>query len=603
MERNSRAFVGIDLGTTNSVMATIDSYRRPVSLANSEGDILTPSVVFVEANGATIVGKEAAKAGILEPEGMIDAAKRDMGNASYHRMVRGRQYSPVTVSSMILKRLREDASLALGDITRAVVTVPAYFNEPRRRATAEAARLAGFQEVELLNEPTAAALAFGHSLGLFDQHAQVEPGLTKIPGQLNLFVYDLGGGTFDVTVMQIADRHFRAIVSDGDVCLGGRDWDERIVQYAAQCFHRECDGIDLLSRPEALVALRVQAEELKRSLTARMKSVMRVQTETHRLAIELSRQDLLELTGDLLSRTRLTCELALMDAKKTWSEIDVILLVGGSSRMPMVREMLLDMSGIEPTRCISPDEAVAHGAAIYAEMVFGTQGQGVVKESVQSRLTPSLQDINSHSLGVVGRDEFQQRRVAVLIPKNSPIPQSNSRIVYTRRENQRRIVIQVVEGESHDPEACALIGQCILTDLPEHLPAGTPVEIVFSYRRDGRLIVTSKLNGRPAAAIEIERESSSTASKDTIKAPLTDQKHAKERQRVDIRHSQSARQAVNELESKTNLDPRRHSSPAESNMTPPKIRALPPLPKTTNSRRNPVELSDDSDEIIMIDDE
>jgi molecular chaperone DnaK len=501
--KKDQPFVGIDLGTTNSVVAYIDEADRPVTIPNSEGDILTPSVVYFEPEGPAIVGKEAVKAGLLDPANVAEAVKRDMGREFYRRPIRGKHLPPAAISGVILNRLVKDARERLGNFDRAVVTVPAYFNEPRRKATMDAARMAGLKEVELLNEPTAAALAFGYELGVFNEKGGLADVATKVPGRYSLLVYDLGGGTFDVTLMRIEDKHFRALVCDGDVQLGGRDWDERVVRYAAECFQRET-GVDLTADAEATAALWVQAEEAKRALTQRTQTVLRVSHAGKRVAIELTREDLLSLTADLLGRTRLTCELAVQEAHVKWDLIDAVLLVGGSSRMPMVSEMLQEISGRPPNRSVSPDEAVAQGAALYAQMVWGEDAE--LKESVRRPSTAKITNVNAHSLGIVGFDpKIGDRRVSVLIPKNSPIPKSNTKTFRTRRAGQELIYIQIVEGESSHPDRCTLIGECKLKGLPKDLPPEWPVHVTFAYRRDGRVFVEAQVEGAEPFHVEIDR--------------------------------------------------------------------------------------------------
>ena len=495
--------IGIDLGTTNSVVAMVDPHGRPAVIPNADGDLLTPSVVFFEAEGPAIVGREAVKAGLQDPPHMVEAVKRDLGREYLSRAIRGRKLPPAAVSGVILHRLVKDAAARAGEFSKAIVTVPAYFNEPRRKATMDAAAMAGLKEVELLNEPTAAALAFGFELGVFSENGQLKATNLKVPGQFTLLVYDLGGGTFDVTLMRIHDRHFQAVVCDGDVQLGGRDWDQRILDYVCDCFIREFNA-DPRTDVRALAELRLHCEEAKRSLTARPKTVLRAQFGDHRLAVELTREDLLELTGDLLQRTRLTCELVMMDARMKWDQVDGVLLVGGSSRMPMVRDMLWELTGIEPSRSVSPDHAVAQGAALYAKILATEKTDQKVKDEVAARI--KVTNVNTHSLGVVGRDKFTgARRVSVLIPKNTPIPHINRKRYFLRRDGQDKIYIQIVEGESFDPEECTVIGECRLVDLPRDLKAGHPVTVSFAYRRNGRIFVEAEIEGRQPFVVEIER--------------------------------------------------------------------------------------------------
>jgi molecular chaperone DnaK len=507
MSDERQPLIGIDLGTTNSVVAYIDPHGRPITLPNADGDLLTPSVVYFEESGPAIVGREAMKAGLLDPANLVEAVKRDMGKDVFHREIRGKWLPPAAISGVILHRLIEDAAMRAGPTDRAVVTVPAYFNEPRRKATMDAARMAGLKEVELVNEPTAAALAFGYQMGVFTEEGKIAKSATKVAGEFVLLVYDLGGGTFDVTLMRIRDRHFRALVCEGDVQLGGRDWDDRLVEYACECFEQEF-GIDLRESPEAMIRLRLDAEESKRALSQRSKSALRIAHNGHRQTIDLTRDDLRRLTDDLLSRTRLTCELVLKEAKMKWSRLDAILLVGGASRMPMVRDMLVELSGMEPNRSVSPDEAVANGAALYAHMLWGREATGKLKEGVPADFHGArITNVNAHSLGVVGRDmRTGQRRVVVLITKNSPLPRSSSKLFRTQMAGQRQIRIPIVEGESPEPIECAAVGECRLVDLPGNLPEGWPVKVSFAYRRDGRIFVEAEVQGHEPVHVEIDRK-------------------------------------------------------------------------------------------------
>ena len=356
--------VGIDLGTTYSVVAALDRTGRPMTIPNRHGDLSTPSVVLFDDDGL-IVGKEAQRLAMLEPDRVAECAKRDIGLAYYHRLVAGRRIQPQVISALVLKRLKADAQRRLGTIRQAVITVPAYFDNTRREATCEAARLAGLEVAELLNEPTAAALAYGFQEGFLDRAGALDGRKTARKGVMTVVVYDLGGGTFDVTVMQIRDRQFKTLVTDGDVRLGGRDWDRRIVDHAATRYLAGHSGDDPRDLPATLQALFKEAEEAKRTLSERPKTRLVYAHRGHRVVLGLSRAEFEELTADLLERTRVTTKLVLNEAGLEWSEVDKLLLSGGSTRMPQVARMLRELSSQEPDRSISPDEAVAHGAALY----------------------------------------------------------------------------------------------------------------------------------------------------------------------------------------------------------------------------------------------
>jgi molecular chaperone DnaK len=465
--------VGIDLGTTYSVVARLDERGQPVTLVNAEGDRLTPSVVLLDGDDV-IVGKEAIKAMSTEADLVAECAKRDMGHRSYHRMIDGKQYPPEVISAWILNKLRSDAIQQIGPFDKAVITVPAYFDEVRRKATQDAGYMAGCEVLDIINEPTAAAVAFGFQQGFLNAS-----GSTDEPRQV--LVYDLGGGTFDVTVMEIRGSEFLALATDGDVALGGYDWDQRLLNMAADFFQHE-HSLDLRASPAAVGKLWRECEDAKRTLSARPKApiVAEYQGKVHR--VEISREQFEEATQDLLDRTRFTCVQALREAGLDWADLDRVLLVGGSTRMPMVRGMLQQISGKDPDASVAADEAVAHGAALQAGLILAK------REGRAARF--SIRNVNSHSLGVVGTDpQTNRRRNGTVIPRNTPLPVSARRQFKTAKQGQRSILVQIVEGESPSADDCTPIGRCTVADLPPALPARSPVEVIFNYQADGRLKV------------------------------------------------------------------------------------------------------------------
>src|SRR5262249_50114492 len=346
--------VGIDLGTTYSVVAHLDAHGRPISIPNSAGDLLTASVILFEESGP-VVGKEAVLAAAMEPEKIAECVKRDMGSRAYRKKINGEVLPPEVISSIILKSLKADAERKLGPVRKAVITVPAYFDEPRRQATIDAGRLAGLDVLDIINEPTAAAITYGYQLGFLDRGGRTggKP--------LRVLVYDLGGGTFDVTIVEIQGTSFKALATDGDVSLGGKDWDEKLVDIAAEAFiheHRE----DPRANPASAQDLWFAAETAKKTLSERPKATIYVNHLGTRAKVEVTRQQFDEATAHLLGRTRTTTEIVVRQAAMTWANIDKVLLVGGSTRMPMVVRMLEELTGKPPERSVSPDEAVAHGA-------------------------------------------------------------------------------------------------------------------------------------------------------------------------------------------------------------------------------------------------
>ena len=469
--------VGIDLGTTFSAVAHIDNEGRPLTIINSEGELTTPSAVFFD-HDAVIVGTEATIAGESDTDRLARNAKRDMGGARYRKKIRNCFLPPEVIQSLILKRLKSDAELKLGEFTKAVITVPAYFNEPRRKATQDAGELAGIDVIDIINEPTAAALAYGVQQGFLNARGaakEVE----------RVLVYDLGGGTFDVTLMEIKNSHFRTIATAGDVYLGGIDWDHRIFDFAMKEFETK-HQISFENDNSLKEKLMNQCIRAKASLSARSQTIIRIEHKGERYKIEITRGQFEELTKDLLERTKLTTERLLRDAKTDWSSVTKLLLVGGSTRMPMVAKMLEKTSGLKVDRTLSPDECVAHGAAIYADILikFGQEaGTGI-----------SIKNVNSHDLGVLGIDsKTQTQRRKIVIPRNHSLPTKAARKFRTAKDGQKQIVVRVIEGGTDTGQGATLIGKCIVQDLPAGIKQGTEVVVSFNYLNSGRIHVVAEI--------------------------------------------------------------------------------------------------------------
>lgn len=484
--------LGIDLGTTYSAVATLDESGRSVMVPNSEGQLLTPSVVYF-ADNEILVGNRAKQLALTEGDRAAICAKRDMGKKHYQRKIRGAQLPPEVIQACVLKRLKDDAVRIHGEDLRAVITVPAYFDEPRRRATAQAGEMAGLRVLDIVNEPTAAALAYGEQLGYLD------PLTCQALRPLKVLVYDLGGGTFDVTLLDLRPAEVRTVATDGDVALGGRDWDEALANYAADRFV-EAFQIDPRRDPQSLTNLYLMAEQVKQALSSYSQAVYEIHHGGRVLPVMITRELLEELTETLLERTAGTVRQLLNAAGLTWDQIDRVLLVGGSTRMPMVARMLRDLSGKEPERDIHPDEAVARGAALYARYAMNKQTADRDRGSYQ------VTNVNAHSLGIEGIDRRTQRKEnVILIQRNTALPHKKVKKFVTKAENQRTIVVQVLEGESRDPSHCSLIGRAVIRDLPEKLPAGWPVEVTYEYHENGRLGVQARVPGtNQAITIELQ---------------------------------------------------------------------------------------------------
>jgi molecular chaperone DnaK len=474
--------VGIDLGTTFSAVAVLDESGRPQTLPNAEGEKTTPSVVLVEGD-EVIVGKEALKALPLEADAVALCAKRELGQRAFPKILRGRHYPPEVLEAWILNKLRSDARRLIGDFEKVVITVPAYFDEIRRKATQDAGYMAGFDVMDIINEPTAAAVAFGYRTGTLADGGDGR--------EQTILVYDLGGGTFDVTVMAIGRDEFVTLATDGDVMLGGQDWDERLVGCVAEEFIRRF-GADPREDPNAYGRLWRDCEDAKRTLSARSKATIGCDFRGEALRVAITREKFEEITRDLLDRTAFTTRQTLQAAGLEWREIDRVLLVGGSSRMPAVIKLLRELSGKEPDASVSPDEAVAHGAALHAGLLLASHRGEAPKFRIKN--------VNSHSLGVAATDVRTGRpRTAKIIPRNTPLPASAERVFKTGKTGQRSVLVQVVEGESRTPADCSQIGRCVVKDLPPDLPADTAVKVRFHYEENGRLTISVQVEGADGA--------------------------------------------------------------------------------------------------------
>jgi molecular chaperone DnaK len=472
-----RFAVGIDLGTTYSVIAHLDAAGRPWTVPNAEGDAITPSVVLFDGD-RIVVGKEALKAASLEPDRVARYAKRDMGSPVHSKAIGGQHLPPEVIQSLVLEKLRVDAEARLGTVRAVVITVPAYFNEPRRKATQDAGRLANLEVLDIINEPTAAAIAHGVQFGFLSPKGES-------PAPETVLVFDLGGGTFDATLMRIDGRSYRTLATAGDVQLGGLDWDNRLIDHVATAFRDKHHGIDPRSNPSGLERLAREVEEAKRSLSARETVTITFEHAGQAVRVPVTRDQFEAMTADLLERTRFTTSRLLSEAGVKPAELTRVLLVGGSTRMPMVARMLRDELGREPDRSLAADEAVAHGAAIYA---------GLITDSAAALGGVSVRNVNSHSLGVLAIEHATGRnRNRVLVPRNSPLPIERRGRFQTRRDNQKSVEVRVIEGGDASGEGATMLGTFLVKDLPPGLPAGTPIEVVFRYMANGRLDVEAWL--------------------------------------------------------------------------------------------------------------
>lgn len=487
-EKPAHPPVGIDLGTTYSSVAYVDHTGRPTCIPNDTGEILTPSAILFDGSDV-VIGKEAVRCSVTDPEIFAECFKRDVGSDHYRKEIHGVSVPPEVLSGLILDRIKQDVIRQLGGIDEAVITVPAFFDERRRRATQQAARMAGIRVLDIINEPTAAALAYGFNQGLLRESATDRPA--------KILVYDLGGGTFDVTILEISGRHFQTLATDGDVQLGGRDFDERIFNHLAEEF-LATHGVDPRSEAEDCAQLWLDAQQTKHSLSERSRINVVVSHAGIRQRMVITRETFEQITSDLMSRTESTTRLALKQANVGWNDIEHILVVGGSSRMPMVSEMLERLSGKSVNRTLSPDEAIAWGAAIYAGILSG-------KKHGEKQAPFNVVNVNSHSLGIVGTDRKTRRQVVQhVIPKNTPLPHVVQCKYPTMKAGQRSVAIRIVEGESTNPAQCSDLGICQITDLPAGLGQGELVLVQYRYEPNGLISVSARMPVvRRTAAVEI----------------------------------------------------------------------------------------------------
>jgi molecular chaperone DnaK len=472
--------VGIDLGTTFSAVAFVNQHGKPEIIPNREGDRTTPSVIFFEEGGSPIVGKEARNLAIIEPRRTVRFIKREMGNPSYRFNVDGQDYFPEDLSALILKKLKSDAEAFLGnEISKAVISVPAYFKDAQREATRQAGQIAGLEVIRILNEPTAAALAYG---------------LDKAKGDQTILVYDFGGGTFDVTLMSIAGNEFTILATDGDSKLGGKDIDARLVEYLAEEFQRT-HGIDLRTEPHTHQDLWDKAESAKKDLSFRNNLMVTLSSGEKTLRVDIDRDLFIELIEDLIKQTEDCMNKVIQAAAVDWDKIDTILLAGGTSRIPAVKEMIKRVSGKDAARDMNPDECVAMGAAIQAVVTTVEKEGAEFAPPLEGGVDIVVKDVASHSLGVKALSPDKKKYInSIIIERFTQIPCERTRTYATSEDNQNRVEIEVLQGEEEDPLSpeVHLIGKAGLRNLPPHKAGELVIEVTLRYNADGVIEVVAK---------------------------------------------------------------------------------------------------------------
>ncbi len=474
--------VGIDLGTTNCAVARIDGDGRPTIVPNRFGESITPSVICFRG-GEILVGQEAKE---LQAAGEPQVAaffKRQMGDPSFVFFAEGCDYSATDLSALLLETLKRDAEAALGEtVTHAVITVPAYFRNPQREATIEAGRRAGLEVLQVINEPTAAAVAFGLAGGAG----------RSVGREQTLLVYDLGGGTFDVTLLRLAGDEVRILTSEGDHELGGKDVDDRVVEFLASRFEAEF-GSDPLDDVETMSDLLVRAEEVKKRLSASERAPIAIVHDGERGRYTLERETFEQITGDLMERTVALSMKVIEDQNLTPEEVDGVLLVGGSTRMPMVHSFIQRTFGQPPMQGVNVDEAVALGAARVAADRMREAGKGRRQWSLVGAVRTI--DVTNHSLGMIALNEDRSAYVnSLILPKNTPIPCRETRPYQhrTRRAGDNLLEVFMTQGESESPADVTYLGKYVLRDVPWSEGGVTVIDVEYRYDPSG----TVELDGR-----------------------------------------------------------------------------------------------------------
>ncbi len=471
--------VGIDLGTTHTIAAVVNSAGHSEMLRDREGEYLMPSVVLFDTE-RTIVGHEARLRGRARPSRLAACPKRDIGQPLYRQPLDGLQLPPEVIQACILNKMRLSLLDTLGSDSGVVIAVPAHFNEAQRQATAAAGEMAGLRVLDIMNEPVAVAVAFGEHTPLFDPSAT-----PKAPTRM--LVFDLGGYTFEATLLEVAAGTISTVATERLSELGGHDWDLRLADRFAEAFIRE-HGADPRESAVGLEFLLQLASRAKIALSLRQHTTVSVSFEGKSCSVRVSRDEFEHMTADLLATALKLCESLLRGVSWEWRDVTRTLLVGGATRMPMVATILRAKTGKEPESRISPDEAVARGAALCAANLLQ------LGEAIGRVPRFEVSNVSTHSLGIEGVDPQTGKKTnKILIPRGTPLPAKATRDFVTRQNQQQAIIIKVLEGESPHPQECVQLGRVAIRNLPADMSDQWPVEVTYSYNAQGRISIDARI--------------------------------------------------------------------------------------------------------------
>ena len=499
--------VGIDLGTTFSALATLNAIGRPEIVPNADGERLTPSAIFFDEENPDVirVGVEAVNSRHLNAERSVRWIKRHVGDADYVKCVDGKNWTPVGLSALILKKLKADCSAVHGEIRDAVISVPAHFDEIRRKATMEAGSAVGLNVVGIVNEPVAAALYYA----------------TTRPVSGKIMVYDLGGGTFDVTIMDVHRQEMNIVCSQGDHALGGIDFDRQVLEMLQEMYREQCGG-DLIASEEDRAKYEDEAEDIKKTLSRRPVAKKMLYGPAGSMRAEITREMFEQAIAPLVARTDMLVELALDEAGLPPSKIDTVLLVGGSTRVPLVQKRLEEFFGKPPESSVNVDECVALGAAIHAGLTLLRENPEVVPAGVRTGLQDiCLTDVCNHSYGTICApiDKETGQRVIenrIILTKNTPLPCDASQMFYTINEGQSEVEVTITQGEDTDPKFVNVIATHRLK-LPPDRPAEQPIRVTYSYDLNQRMHCKFEdVQSGSALEVDLQQDPNGEICEDTV---------------------------------------------------------------------------------------